>query len=61
VPNKATFRIRFKADVGELQKAGYLQMTVHQVELLDQSSIDEYLKSSFTLKELVTAASRVNV
>jgi hypothetical protein len=65
VLNQDTFKMimveRYKGDVKELQKAGYSQLTVHQVELFDQCSAAEYLKSSFTLNEFVMAACRVQV
>eukprot|EP01032_Pedospumella_encystans_P009129 gene9129-10776_t len=44
--------------IEELQHTGYNGFTAHQIELFDQSSIEEYLKSTFTLAEFVYASSQ---
>lgn len=65
VMNKKTFCMimeeRYKGDVDALQKVGYSQLTAHQIELFDQSSEGEFLKTSFTLNEFVMAACSVQV
>lgn len=65
IMNKETFRAimmeRYKGMVCDLQKAGYAQLSDHQIELFDQSSVSEYLKSTFTLNEFVMAATRLQV
>lgn len=45
--------------MADLQKTGYKQLTIHEVELFDQSTCEEFLKSTFTLNEFVYAASQV--
>lgn len=45
--------------ITDLQQTGYKQLSIHEVELFDQSTCEEYLKSTFTLNEFVYAASQV--
>ena len=45
--------------IEDLQRIKYTNMSIHDVELFDQSTIQEYLKATFTLQELVLAASLV--
>jgi hypothetical protein len=62
--NKATFRMILMArnqSVEELQRVGYTELSIHEIELFDQSTIEEYLKSTFTVNELVLAAGQVNL
>jgi hypothetical protein len=60
--HRETFRtimLNRNLTIEELQRIGYTHMSIHEVELFDQSNIQEYLKSTFTLQELVLAASLV--
>lgn len=40
----------------ELQQMCYTTLSNHEIELFDQSSAEEYMKSLFTLNEFVKAA-----
>lgn len=62
VLHKETFRsilVSRNQTVAELQRTGYKQMSEHEIELFDQSSAEEFLKSNFTLNEFVFAASLI--
>lgn len=62
VLHRGTFRLILLArnqTIQQLQQIGYAQMSVHEVELFDQSSVEDYLKAHFTLNEFILAASQV--
>jgi hypothetical protein len=59
--HKQTFReilMNRHHTVEELQRIGYTHLSTHEVELFDQSSLNEHLKATFTLSEFVFAASQ---
>ncbi len=63
VLNRSTFRLILLArnlTIEQLQRIGYAQMSVHEVELFDQSSLEDYLKANFTLNEFILAAGQVH-
>jgi hypothetical protein len=62
VLNRETFHKIMNArnqELEELQAIGYKQLSLHEIELFDQSSTREFLKANFTLNEFVLAAGEV--
>lgn len=45
----------------KMQSIGYNQMTIEEIEAFDQSSIDEYLRATFSPDEFVFAAGLVPI
>ena len=46
--------------IEDLQQTGYKQLSIHEVELFDQSTCEDFMKATFTLNEFVYASCRVN-